>query len=277
MKKKSNFNKFLTLLENDIYRSLKFILPTILIFFIAHIGFAYNIILNLKSVITTHLKENETIDQLINQGLQFGFCDLLGDTLYFVIIWSAVAIVIYTLLLWNMEWMGRSKSIYTLLSLPVKKSYILLSKICTVLIFIAFNLVLQIATLFLDKFIMNLTLDKRLIIDESVLGAFATRLYSNVFNLTSSNLIVTIILIITSILLLGLIVLLFRSFKWKGLFLGALGPIFYITGLIGVTILSDMGYFLRSRFMAVIIFSFIVAILAYMLSNYLLNKKIEVS
>lgn len=276
MKTKSNLNKFLTLLENDVYRSLKFVVPIIVAFFIAHIGFAYNTILNLKSVVSTDLKENRTIEELINEGLKFGFYDLFGDSIYFVMIWSIVAILIYTLLLWNMEWMGRSKRIYTLLTLPVKKSYILLSKTCTILLFVVFNLVVQIATLFLDKFIMNLSIDKRLIIDESVLGVFSTSRYSNAFNLTSNNIVFTVILIITSILLVGLVVLLARSFKIKGLLLGILSLILYVAGLIGMAIIAGCYFYLNLKLMLCTIFSLISGILVYMLSNYLLNNKIEV-
>lgn len=276
MKTKSNLNKFMTLLENNVYRSLKFVVPIIVAFFIAHIGFAYNIILNLKSVVSTDLKENRTIEELINEGLKFGFYDLFGDSIYFVMIWSIVAILIYTLLLWNMEWMGRSKRIYTLLSLPVKRSYILLSKICTIFLFVVFNLVVQIATLFLDKFIMNLSIDKRLIIDESVLGVFSTRLFSNAFNLTSNNIVFTVILIITSIMLLGFVVLLARSFKIKGLLLGILSLILYVAGLIGMAIIAGCYFYLNLKLMLCTIFSLISGILVYMLSNYLLNNKIEV-
>lgn len=276
MKIKSNLNKFMTLLENDVYRSLKFVIPIIVAFFIAHIGFAYNTILNLKSVVSTDLKENRTIEELINEGLKFGFYDLFGDSIYFVMIWSISAILIYTLLLWNMEWMGRSKRIYTLLALPVKRSYILLSKTCTILLFVVFNLVVQIATLFLDKFIMNLSIDKRLIIDESVLGVFSTSSYSNAFNLTSNNIVFTVIFIITSILLVGLVVLLARSFKIKGLLLGILSLILYVAGLIGMTIIAGCYFYLNFKLMLCIIYSLISGILVYMLSNYLLNNKLEV-
>lgn len=274
MKTKSNLNKFMTLLENDVYRSLKFVIPIIVAFFIAHMYNSLSIISKFNEEIRPALQYH-SVNELVENGQVFGFSEIFQKDTLTIMSLSVLVIVLYTLLLWNKEWIGKSKSIYTLLSLPVKRSYILLSKTCTVFIFIIFNVVIQISTLFLDKFIITLWVDKRLIVDESVMGVYSAS-YRNLFNLTSMNIVVSLVLIIASILLLSLIVLLFRSSGVKGFSFGLILLMVHSVSPFIITVIhrTYFKYLQVESLTLCLIFSLIVSFLVYRYCKYLLDQKI---
>lgn len=275
MTKKSNFNKFLTLLEKEFYRNLKLVFPLILILFMGHLVIAWNDISSMKEIVDTRLKNN-TLDKLLRIKEYFGFDYFLnkqGHIITFIFL-SILIITLYTLILWNREWMGGSKSIYTLLSLPIKKSYIVCSKVITMLIFILFNLLVQILALFIDKGIIKLRVNSAFYVDESVLGIFSTNYNVQFINLISKEFWVSLITIISVILLLGIIVLLFRSFKIKGLILGVTMLGLYVFIYVGTYYYFNLYY--NEYYGFKVIFSLIITILTFAYSKYLLEKKVTV-
>lgn len=275
MRNKSNLNKFITILENDLYRSLKTMLPMIFIFSVAQIFAAWIWISGDKERIDNILR-NESITEFLNSRGTRGFDDLFAiSSITFVMGLSVLALVLYTLFLWNREWMGSSKSIYTLLNLPIKRSYILFSKWLTMIVFLSFNLLVQIATLFIDKKLMAWIVDGRLYENQSVLGVFSTNYYkADWYNLISRDILVSIVTVIALVLLLSLAVLLFRSFKVKGLILGVIFLVVYIGSYIGVYFYFNL--FMDEYFVFKLIFSIITCILSFIYSKYLLENKVGV-
>lgn len=275
MERKCNFNKFLTLFENDFYRSLITMLPMIFIFSIAQVFVAWRWISGEKERIDNILI-NEPITEFLNSRGTRSFDDLFAiSSITFVMGLSVLAIVLYTLFLWNREWMGSSKSIYTLLNLPIKRSYILFSKWLTMIVFLSFNLLVQISTLFIDKKLMAWMIDERLYVDQSVLGVFSTNYYkADWYNLISRDIFVSIVTVIALVLLLSLAVLLFRSFKIKGLILGVIFLAVYIGPYIGVYFYFNL--FMDEYFIFKLIFSMITCILSFIYSKYLLENKVGV-
>lgn len=275
MERKCNFNKFLTLFENDFYRSLITMLPMIFIFSIAQVFVAWRWISGEKERIDNILI-NEPITEFLNSRGTRSFDDLFAiSSITFVMGLSVLAIVLYTLFLWNREWMGSSKSIYTLLNLPIKRSYILFSKWLTMIVFLSFNLLVQISTLFIDKKLMAWMIDERLYVDQSVLGVFSTNYYkADWYNLISRGILVSIVTVIALVLLLSLAVLLFRSFKIKGLILGVIFLAVYIGPYIGVYFYFNL--FMDEYFIFKLIFSMITCILSFIYSKYLLENKVGV-
>lgn len=275
MNTKSNLNKFITLLENDVYRSLRTMLPMIFIFSIAQVFSAWNRISNMQANIDNMLR-SKPIAEILNSREKCGFDDLFTmSNITLVMGLSILGVVLYTLFLWNREWMGSSKSIYTLLSLPVKRSYILFSKLLTMIIFLSFNLLIQISTLFIDKKLMSWIIDERFYLEQSVLGVFSTNYYrADWYNLISRDIFVSIVTVIALVLLLSLVVLLFRSFKIKGLILGVIFLAIYIGLYIGVYFYFNL--FWDEYFTFKLIFSMITAILSFMCSKYLLENKVGV-
>lgn len=275
MTKKSNFNKFLTLLEKEFYRNLKLVIPLILILFMGHLVMAWNRISSMQEIVDIRLKSN-TVDELLRIREYFGFNYFFNgnDDIIIFMFLSILIITLYTLILWNQEWMGGSKSIYTLLSLPIKKSYIVCSKVITMLIFILFNLLVQILALFIDKGIIKLRVNSAFYVDESVLGIFSTNYDVQFINLISKEFWVSLITIISVILLLGLIVLLFRSFKVKGLILGVTMLVLYVSIYVGTYYYFHLYY--NEYYGFKVIFSLIITILTFSYSKYLLEKKVTV-
>lgn len=274
MEKKSNCNKFLTLLENDFCRNLKFVLPIIGGFWILHLIVSWGIVSSLSNKIGDWLSNN-TIEEVLEAGKQVNFYDVLRfGQLVSIMYVSILAVTLYTIFLWEKEWFGSTKSIYTLLSIPVKRSYIVMSKILTMIIFIAFNILIQISTLFIDNAFMKLRLDEKLVVDKSVLFAFSTSSRSNKLNLASIDAVNLALILITAVLLLSLIVLLFRSFKVKGLILG--GVLFILYFVIYVYSRQVLNLYINEWFIFKLIFSLITSILTFNYCKYLLKNKVAV-
>lgn len=275
MKKKCNFNKLITLFENDFYRSLKIVMPLIGIFFIAHIAVASIWVFDLKKITNEGINNPglANMPSMSRRAAQYGCFSLFNQSGIDVVTAISIAVIaLYTLLLWNREWRGGTKSIYTLLSLPIKKGYIVFSKLFTMIIFIGFNVLVQILTLFIDKSIMKYYINEKFYVEQDVLGVFATGYRATWINLISKEIWASLVTIIAIILILGIIILLFRSFKIKGILLGVLLLVAYIGINAGVFIYFklywDEFYIFR------IIFSLIASILAFEYSKYLLENKV---
>lgn len=275
MNKKCNCNKFLTLLENEFYRNFKNMIGIIFGFFVGHLVTAWVGITSIENEIDDALRNNP-IEKALEIKRNSGFYDLYDHKgLEFIMLLAILIVVLYTLYIWNREWMGSSKSIYTLLALPIKKNYIILSKLFTMVVYTAFALLVQILTLFLDKKIMSWRIDKRFYIDESVLGVFSTDYFRTEYlNLISRDIFVSIATVLALILLLGLIILLFRSFKIKGLILGVILLAVYVGVFIGVPVYFNL--YLEEAFVVRLILSIITSIIAFIFSKFLLENKVGV-
>lgn len=275
MEKKCNFNKFMTLFENDFCRSLTTMLPMIFIFSIAQVFAAWKGISVIQERLDNMLRD-KSATEVINTMSVSDFDNLFNiSSITFVMGLSTLAVVLYTLFLWDREWMGSNKSIYTLLNLPIKRSYVLVSKLLTMIIFLSFNLFIQLSTLFIDEKLMSWIIDERLYVEQSVLGVFSTNYYkSDWYNLISRDIFVSIVTVIALVLLLSLVVLLFRSFKIKGLIVGVIFLAIYIGIYLGVYFYLNL--FWDEYFIFKLIFSIITCILSFICSKYLLENKVGV-
>lgn len=287
MDKKSNLNKFITFLENDFYRSLKVMIPTMVLLLIAHIGAAVITINNYKDSMNSIAKRLQQDVTTIN-GSEVGTISITSilreSNILQIMILSFVVIGLYTLVLWNREWRGSSKTSYTLLTLPFKKVYILISKILTIFIFLGINLIIQYSALFIDKLLINMMVSQNLIRNVSIFD-FVTGVCRSEVTYTGSRfmfflsldivtIILNIVLAMSLIILLGLIVLLFRSFNIKG---GVLGTIIFITYILAYIFAPGFLklYFYESIYFKVFMPS-IISILGFIWSNHLLEKKVSV-
>lgn len=287
MDKKSSLNKFLTFLETDFYRSLKGMIPVMIIFFLGHIGATIFSIRDFNSFMNSLAKRLQQ-DVTALSGTEVGTFSvdrLLNDSYVIPIMFCSFVVVgLYTLVLWNREWRGSSKTSYTLLTLPFKKVYILISKSLTILIFLGINFLLQYSALFIDKLLIGMMVPKNLIMNVSIFEVVTgvcrseikygtsrvmTFLYLDIVTIT-----LNLVLAIAAISMLGLIVLLFRSFKIKGGLLGiAIFSTYILAYIFGARILKF--YFYESIYFRFFL-PLITGIVGFIFSNYLLEKKVSV-
>lgn len=287
MGKKSNLNKFLTFLENDFYRSLKVMIPTMVLLVIVHIGQTVITINNYMSTMNSLAKR---LQQDINtlQGGEAGPISILlilrDSNVIQIMFLSFIIVGLYTLVLWNREWRGSSKTSYTLLTLPLKKVYILISKNLTILIFLGINFILQYCTLLIDKLLISMMVPKNLIINVSIFEIisgvckgevrYGSPKFIAFLSLDIITITLNIVLVISVIVLLGLIVLLFRSFNMKGLVLGCAIFGAYVFSYIFTAGILKL-YFYEGVYFRIFL-PVIISILGFIWSNHLLEKKVSV-
>lgn len=281
MNNKSNFNKFMVLFENDFYRSLKFMISVMIIFVITHLTSTIISISSYNKTINHSLKTN---GQLSEYDKYFSMNKLISqNTIMQIMIISMVVVVLYTIVLWAREWSGAAKSSYTLLTLPVKRVYILTAKICTMITFLSMNFIFQIITLFIDNELLKAMLNKENFISYDVLscimGIYKNRSentsdYMSLLSLDPVSLCVNFLLALSFIILLGLLVLLYRSFKLKGVFLGIAIFVLYTMGYIFIPRLLKFYYFEVLYFRGY--YPILLIILGFMWSVTLLNKKVSI-
>lgn len=281
MNKKSNFNKFMVLFENDFYRSLKFMIPVMIIFVITHLTSTIISISSYNKTINHSLKTN---GQLSEYDKYFSMNKLIAqNTIMQIMIISMVGVVLYTIVLWAREWSGAAKSSYTLLTLPVKRKYILTAKICTMIVYLSMNFILQLITLFIDNGLLKAMINKDNFINYDVLscimGIYKIRSkaegdYMSLLSLDPVSLCVNFLLALSFIILLGLLVLLYRSFKFKGAFLGLAILVLYTIGYIFIPRLLKFYYFEILYFRGY--YPILLIILGFMWSVTLLNKKVSI-
>lgn len=285
--KKSNLNKFLTFMENDLYRSLKIMVPIILLFFLGHIGAVIYRTNNFNNYVLDTLRRNRGLSRAeVIKPIYDNAVGMIINPAYvgMIMLISFVVIVSYTLILWNREWRGSSKSIYTTLSIPFKRVNILVAKICVIFIFLSVNLALQIAALFIDNALIKAMVAKEFTNNISVISYFSREyvMYGNNFNGLYGHYLVfepriiisDIVLALSMILLLGLIILLLRSFKLKG---GVLGVIIFMAYMFLYGFIpAYFKFYLFEKLWFYMLFPLGISILSFIFSKYLIENKISV-
>lgn len=286
MEKKSNLNKFLTFLENDFYRSLKVMGSIMVIFLLTHITATVFSISEFNKTMKALAKRfGQDVSNLsVSADVAFSISKLLNESYILpIVFFSFIAIILYTIVLWNREWIGSSKSVYTLLTLPVKKVYVLISKIVTILIFLGINFILQYSALFIDELLVNRMIPKNLLKETRVVdiitGVYKSEMYRlkegvAILSIDGVTMVLNFILVIALVVLAGLIVLLFRSFKVKG---GILGVVIFITFIfLYIFAPSIFNFYFNERTYFRAFMPLTISILAFLWSKYLLENNVSI-
>lgn len=182
-------------------------------------------------------------------------------------------IALYSIYIWLKEWNGNNRTIYSLLTLPIPKLTVLLSKFATCIsIFIVFYAT-QIFMLFIERWTFIAIVPKEIRASESLIEVILkTKEYG--FLIISGTDVLLGGLAISAIVLVGfMVVLINRSFRWQGILgISAIGVI--LTFLLFAPII--FGFYAGEMLVYFIVFLIAVIIFGVFLCKYLLEEKVHV-
>ncbi|MFX0549223.1 hypothetical protein ACOAKC_07780 [Hathewaya histolytica] len=268
-------NKFLVLLNNEISRSVKFMIPGFILFFIAHILIAVRGINYFNKDVKEFIREGKSLSGYVSANGRISINKVFeNDLILFLICFGVALILVYAIAIWLREWYGNNKTIYTLLVLPISKHKIILSKFCAIFLLGTTFIATQIATLFVDNIMFKAFLNKEVIQKSNPIKAFLNGSRMRIFpkNLIEMSIYILIIIAIVMFIFNG--VLIERSFKFKGIIL----DIILCAVIIAVYIMprTKMHFFLDEYLLYIILISIIIVLFNYFSAYYLLRKKINI-
>lgn len=272
-----NKNKFIYLFVNEISRSFKIIVAMLSVFFAGHIGLVLKQIYSQKRYIKEYIADGQTIATYIAEHGEITFTNTLNQITQLLIMWmffGILVILVYSIIIWTREWYGSNKTIYTLMTIPVSRHSIILSKFLTVLLIGTTYISTQLAALFIDNILMKAIFGSTVFKAAPVFKSFFN---SSMCNFFPKGLIIFIFLLLILIVVVMLIfntIMLQRSYKLKGLILGALMII--CTGFLYIAMPGYLKLFVMETIIYEIGLSLVLIVLNYLCIYYLLNNKVHV-
>lgn len=268
--------KFMTLIDIEMNRIFKVLLPSLFLYMILVIG---NSVLianrNMDSIKTKAKISGMTLEKYLKDPL-YSKCTIQyilnqNNMINIGIAIIIFAVIIYSLVIWYREWFGNNKTIYTLLVLPFNRSRIYMVKFFTIVIMFLCSVSTFILTL-IGVYAVN-----RKIINEDAIQPYFLRdvvgewgYFSKVFY----NKILILICILTIISLLFLFCILERSFRLKGIILGlVLGTLILA---INIFIYTQKNLYYIEKKWLIIGVCLISMIGSIIYCNYLLKNKVAV-
>lgn len=270
-------NKFIYLLNNEVSKNLKIFISFLVLFLLGHIGLFTWVIISINGHIKGHISTGKTLESYIAQNGKCSFSTILdnvGPQILMVICFGILIIFLYAIIIWLREWFGNNKTVYTLMSLPVSRHSIILSKFICILIMGATFISTHILALFVDDFILSNFMASEIIEKENVLQSF---FHSPICELFPNNLPMFIFMfsiIICAILIIFNCAMLERSFRWKGIILGIINII--ITVFLYAKVPSMANLFIKEMVLYYSLLSIVIIILNYYSIYYLLENKVHV-
>ncbi|GIO23265.1 hypothetical protein [Oceanobacillus sp. J11TS1] len=205
---------------------------------------------------------------------------LSSSTFTLPIVMAAVTIFIYILFIWYRDWLGKNTFIYRLLMLPVKRIQLFFSKGATILILVFGLVAYQVAILPALHVLLKLIIPVDYRADLSIQGMIENFYYLKF--LLPENFIDFVINYgfgITLVIVLFTMILIERSYRFRGIFMAAFYGIGSLILVFSPYILQGImkGYFYENELLWLqFAIAIVVSILSVFFSNHLLNRKIRV-
>lgn len=153
-------DKFMYLFDFEFKRNLKYYIGLVITMCTI---LTINLILNLK-IYNKAIKEeldNQSIEEIYNKVGGFNFENLITEIATLIFIVGISLCLIYSFVIWARDFNGKSKSIYTLLTLPSDRMKIYFSKLLNILCLIYMYIISFVVTLFINyKILPNYMLGK---------------------------------------------------------------------------------------------------------------------
>lgn len=270
-------NKFIYLLNNEVSKSVKIFISFLILFLLGHIGLFTRVIISINSNIKEYISTGKTLESYVVQN---GKCsmsmilDNVGPQIFMVICFGILVIFLYAIIIWLREWFGNNKTVYTLMSLPVSRHSIILSKLICILIMGSTFIATHIIALFIDNFILNTFMASGVIQKEDVLKSFFHSPICEIFPNNLPMFIFMFSIIMCAVLIIFNCVMLERSFRWKGIVLGIINII--ITVFLYVKVPSMANLFIKETVIYYSLLSIVLILLNYYATSYLLENKVHV-
>lgn len=280
--------KFINLLNFEMNRFLKFLVPTLLIAFIVQIfqtigsAYMYNRMINVQFN-TNPNNLDFSGDDLGDIG-KFSMEDVTGTSLFTLSVLLIVLVfVFYSFFVWYRDWLGKNTFTYRLLMLPMNRTNIILAKS---LIFIIGGLLayaLQFGMLYVNGLIAKLIVIPGSFLELSVPEMLSS--YDFILHVLYPRTMIEFLsrysFAFAALISLFTGIIIERSYGFKG----AIGGIFYSAGyfilyffIMGVDSLNFFPIILRPSqlYVALIVYQFITMGLGFLVSHFLLKNKIKI-
>lgn len=184
-------------------------------------------------------------------------------------VFMMILIAIYAFLIWYRDWFGSNKTIYSLLVLPVNRMKIFGAKVLTIILMgcsvVSTFLIGAAASLYIDKAV----LDKVIIKDVTLLDTFSAAIDITAYLKTD-----IVLLSLCVICIIFLLVLLERSFKIKGIILGAIIAAVYVA--LNVVVATSMYLYTGEKIQLIAVIQIVFLAISITYSNHLIKKKVAV-
>lgn len=275
--------KFIYLVNTELNRVLKFFIPALLIYIALQI---IEILMKISSVMR-NIRENSygakgvgevvsTGESVKGLGKMYNVHSFLDSNSIIIIGFLLIIcmIIIYSIFIWYREWFGSNKTIYTLLMLPMERMKIYYAKLISIILLIGTTLGTSIVSLFINYVIMLWRLPKELIEDLSFLKVFHNYIINILLPINYRDFLLYCTIGLGLLTAIFLMVLLERSYSFKGLFAGVSLIALY---LFVYLLIFESGFFFRKEILVVSLAWGALNFLSHVSwSKKLLTKKISV-
>ncbi|GAA0709466.1 hypothetical protein GCM10008904_20390 [Paraclostridium ghonii] len=271
-------NKILTLYNIEFKRIYKLYFLLIGVLFIANLGGVFKVLYHSVKTIST---ENNIPMKLNILKTNLGFNFVNEYTVKDIYIYGSMALVVavlfcllYALIIWYRDYYSKSKTIYTLLSLPQPRFNIYLSKLITIVIMIYGVIACQVLFWYIDLNIIKIAAG---IGSPNFVNIYTNMMQeSGILNIVSPYLLdffmIDVIGVILAVVVIFTGVLIERSFKKIGVVLGIIYIVAPIVGYFFIMGLDSLVF--RNLLLSHIIYYTVLFILSILVSYRLINKKL---
>lgn len=236
----------------------------------------------MKSEITERVvKHGVSKEQFLQENGFVSLGNILSSfTFVLPIVIAAVTVFIYILFIWYRDWLGKNTFIYRLLMLPVKRIQLFFSKGLTILILVFGLVAYQVAILPALQVILKLIIPIDYRLDLTIQGMIRGFYYLKF--LLPENFVDFVLNYgfgIALVIVLFTMILIERSYRFKGIFIAAFYAIGSLILVFCPYILQIImkGYFYENELLwQQFAIAIVLSVISVFFSNHLLNRKIRV-
>jgi hypothetical protein len=194
---------------------------------------------------------------------------------------GGVTLLLYVFVIWYKEWFGTNTFIYRLLMLPTSRINVYMAKLTAIILFVLGLVAFQYFILPLQMLTFNAIINNELRDSISIVGMMDRSPYLHyLFPPLFIEFLFYYSLGVTAIIVFFTLILLERSFQFKGILAGAAygsSMVFLILLPLQITTRWIKNYFYPSEiFLSIVIVMILIAIGSLWFSAFLLNKKVTV-
>lgn len=267
-------NKFLSLLYCEVNKIGKiFFIALISLVSFSSIAAFINAKNDMNGWMAFAINQNSTVSELVKSGeiSRISNRDMIvgNGILLCGAIFLMLNVFVYAFIIWYREWMGNNKTIYSLLTLPIDRMNVYMVKLITVIL-----MGLSVASTFIIGLIATFYIQKAVYIKEvfsevTLLGCIGSLFYQ--FIHLKLLLILTCISMVTLIFIL---ILLERSFKIKGIFLGVFVSLSFIALIIFIA--QNRYLYTVEKISIICVLDVVSILLSIIYGRYLIKNKVTV-
>lgn len=224
-------------------------------------------------------QEKLLMNDYVEKYGNYSISNFINENLFqFSVAFAVAVLMIYVFFIWYRDWFGKSSFIYRLLMLPTARRDIYFAKLTTILLFVFVLLGVQVLLIEIAELIIQAILPVELYVDLGRQYAYSNDFLAILFPQSLLAFLLTYGIGTALVATLFTSILLERSFHLKGVILAGI----YITlsqAVLFTPILIDINtnYFYLNEILSMVVgTALIVFVVAVLLANYLLKRKIQV-